>query len=235
MLCGAVVLAAVYFLMMNYLFVVRRVSVQLPQNSRFTAQQAAASTGIVVGTRLDRVDRAAVAQALQDTGWLILEDMELKYPDQVHLVVSERKPAAMVSHVSTLLVTDSDGVLIEQVSGDPGYADCLYVTDVDIRRAQPGQPLQSGTSGKIEGMVALLKGLEQVPCHDLIAWASLESPRNIRLYSSNHVWVSMGDEEKMTDKLRLAEAALSDMISKDEKLGKLNVSSGLYADYAPED
>lgn len=232
---GAALLALIYFLITNYLFVVRRVDVVLPEGSRFTPQQAAGCTNLRVGTRLDRVDRESVASALRDTGWLVLEDLRVQYPDCVRIEVSERRPAALVSHGGTLLVTDAEGIMIAQVSGDAGYEDCLYVTEMDIRRAQPGQALQSSSSGKMEAMTALLQALEEVPCRDLIARASIESARNIKLYSVNHVWVEMGDKERMADKLRLTEAALTDMIAKQESLGTLNVSGGRYADYAPNE
>lgn len=231
---AVIVAAAAYFLITNYLFVVRSVGVQMAETGRFTPQQVVLQSGLQLGTRMDRIDEAAIAQQLDSTGWLKLDDVQLEYPNRVQLVVSERKPAALVSHVSTMLVTDADGVLIEQVASEPNYPDCVYVTDVDVKRAQPGQVLQSGTRGKIEAMVALLQGFEEVPCQELISWATLENPQNIRMYSTNHVWVEMGEGENMADKLRWTEAALTDLIARDEKLGTLNVSSGRHADYAPQ-
>lgn len=224
----------VYFLLTNYVFVVRKVSVELPTDSRFTQQQAASAAGIRLGTRMDRLDTEAFEKGLQASGWLELEKFEIDYPDHVNLIVRERKPAAMISDAGTLLVIDSDGVLIEQVSGDPGYPDCIYIQDVEIRRAQPGQQLQTNDPEKIESIVALLKGLESVPCHDLISRASMADARNIRLYSVNHVWVEMGAGERMAEKLYWAEAALTDMVARGEQLGTLYVSSGKHADYAPQ-
>lgn len=230
----AVVALIVYLVLTNYVFVVRSVSVELSGTDRYTSQQVALQSGLTLGTRMDRIDSDAIAHQLGATGWLQLDEVRLEYPSKVILAVSERTPAALVSHVSTVLVTDSDGVLIEQVSGDPGYANCLYITDVDVKRAQPGQRLQASTAGKIDAIVALLKGLEEVPCQSLISWATLENPQNIKLYSTNHVWVEMGDDENMADKLRWTEAVLNDLIGRGEKLGTLNVSSGTHADYAPE-
>lgn len=233
-IAAGIVAAVAYFLITHYLFVVRSVSVQLPESARYTPQQVASQSGLKLGTRMDRIDETALAQQLAGTGWLELKDVQLQYPNHVQLVVEERKPAALVSHVSTVLVTDADGVLIEQVSGQPGYPDCVYVTDVDVKRAQPGHVLESGSRGKIEAMVALLQGFEEVPCQELISWATLEDPRNVKMYSTNHVWVEMGEPENMADKLRWTEAALNDLIARGEKLGTLNVSSGKHADYAPQ-
>lgn len=233
-LAAAVVAAAAYFLITNYLFVVRSIAVQLPEGARFTQQQAAQQSGLKLGARMDRIDEAAIAQQLAGTGWLELEDVRLEYPSHVELVVSQRKPAALVSHVSTVLVTDADGVVIEQVAGEPNYPDCVYVTDLDVKRAQPGHVLQSGSRGKVEALTALLQGFEEVPCQELISWVTLEEPKNVKMYSTNHVWVEMGEPENMADKLRWTEAALNDLIARGENLGTLNVSSGRHADYAPQ-
>lgn len=230
----AALLGAVYVLLINYVFVVREVGVQMPQDCRFTAQQVAQVSGVKLGTRLDRIDEAEIAQNVLNSGWLCLEGVEVIYPDRLQITVSQRRPAALVSHVSTLLVTDSDGIMIEQVSGDPGYPGCVYITDIDIRRAHPGQRLQAADNTKIDAMVMLLKGLEEVSCQDLISWASVAQSRAMRLYSGNHVYVELGDGSRMPDKLRLMEAALTDMIHRGESLGTLNVSSGIYADYAPQ-
>ena len=229
----AVTALAVYLVLTNYVFVVRSVGVEL-SGDRYTSQQVVLESGLTLGTRMDRIDQEAIARRLGDTGWLRLEEIRLEYPNRAVLVVAERTPAALVSHVSTMLVTDSDGVLIEQVTGDPGYSNCLYVTDVDVKRAQPGQPLQAATVGKINALVALLKGFEQVPCQSLISWATMENPQNIMMYSTNHVWVEMGGSENIADKLRWTQAVLEDLIARGEKLGTLNVSSGTHADYAPQ-
>ena len=224
----------VYLIVTNYVFVVRHVSVQLPDNSRFTPQQVALESGLHLGTRMDEIDVDLIARNLQDTGWLYLQDVVLQYPSGVQLVVEQRKPAALVSHVSTVIVTDANGIVIEQASGDPGYSNCVYVTDIDVHRAVPGYLLEASTDGKVDAMVALLQGFAEVPCQDLISFATLENPRNVRLYSTNHVWVVMGEGEKMADKLRWTEAALTDLIAKGEKLGTLNVVGGNHADYAPQ-
>lgn len=235
LLCLAAAALLVWFLLTNYVFVVRSTGVQLPENSRYTPQQVMQQSGLKLGTRMDRIDEAAIAQNLQDTGWLVLEDIQLQYPGHVVLAVSERRPAAMVSHVSTLIITDAQGIMIEQVKGDPGYDNCVYVTDMDIRRAQPGHALQPTESKRFEALTALLQGLEEVPCHDLIGWVTMEDPRDLRMYATNHVWVELGDSDDMADKLRWTEAALTDLIARGEKLGTLNVASGKHADYSPGD
>lgn len=234
LLLVAVVALAVYLVLANYVFVVRSVSVRMEDESRYTKQDVVLLSGVTLGTRMGKIDDLAVSQRLADTGWLDLQAIEQNYPNNVTLEVAVRRPAALISHVGTLLVADKEGVVIEQVKARPAYADCVYVTDLDVSFQKPGRRLQSATSGQMDALTALLEAMEQVGCQGIVDTVSVDDPLQLVIYSTNGVRVELGDGERMEDKLRWMQAVVNDLIARQESFGTLYVSSGTHADYYPQ-
>ncbi len=234
MLLLAVVALAVYLLLTNYVFVVRSVSVRMTGDARYSQQEVVLMSGVTLGTRMDRVDDAAVAQQLADTGWLDLRAIEQNYPNNVTLEVAVRRPAALISHVGTLLVVDAEGVVIEQVQTRPDYPNCVYVTDLDVSFQKPGRKLQSATAGQMDALTSLLAAMEQVGCQAVVDTLSVDDPQQLVLYSTNGVRVELGNGDRMADKLKWMQAVVNDLIEREENFGTLYVSSGTHADYYPQ-
>lgn len=230
----ALIALAVYLVLTNYVFVVRSVSVRMEEDGRFTKQDVVLLSGVKLGTRMDRIDGASVAQQLADTGWLELEAIEQNYPSNVTLQVAVRRPAALISHVGTLLVVDDKGVVIEQVNAQPAYANCVYVTDMDVSFQKAGRRLQSATSGQMDALLVILEAMQKVGCQKLVDTLSMKNPQQLILYSVNGVQVKLGDSSRMEDKLRWTQAVVNDLIERQESFGTLNVTSGTHADYYPQ-
>lgn len=234
MLLVAVIALAVYLVLTNYVFVVRSVSVRMDDESRYTRQDVVLLSGVTLGTRMGKIDDLAVTQRLADTGWLDLQAIEQNYPNNVTLEVAVRRPSALISHVGTLLVTDREGVVIEQVKARPDYPDCVYVTDLDVSFQKIGRKLQSATSGQMDALISLLEAMEKVGCQGIVDTISVKDPQQLILYSTNGVRVELGDGERMADKLRWMQAVVNDLIARQENFGTLYVSSGTHADYYPQ-
>lgn len=234
LLLPALIALAVYLVLTNYVFVVRSVSVRMDADERFSPQEVVLLSGVELGTRMDRINGAAVAQRLADTGWLELEAIEQNYPNNVTLQVAVRRPAALISHVGTLLVVDDKGVMIEQVNAQPAYENCIYVTDMDVSFRKAGRRLQSATSGQMDALLAILEAMQEVGCQRLVDTVSMKNPQQLILYSINGVQVKLGDGSRMKDKLRWTQAVVNDLIERQESFGTLNVTSGTHADYYPQ-
>lgn len=233
-LLAAVAALVIYLLLTNSVFVVRKVSVRMEENDRYSQQEVVLLSGVKLGTRMDRIDGAAIAQSLADTGWLELLSVEPDYPNTVVLEVSVRRPAALISHVGTLLVADEKGVVIEQVNSMPEYENCVYVTDLNVSFQKAGRRLQSATPGQMDALLALLEAMETVGCQNIVDTVSVNDPQQLIIYSTNGVEVELGDCERMEAKLSWMKAVIEDLIRRQESFGTLNVTSGTHADYYPQ-
>ena len=105
----ALMLAA-WLLLANFVFVVRRVEVR--GNEKVSAEDVIRVSGLPLGKYLGQVREQDVAQRLLRDGRMQLVDLQMRLPDKIVLVVSERKSAAMAVYAGKIVILDEECVVM---------------------------------------------------------------------------------------------------------------------------
>lgn len=93
-------------------------SITVKGSSRFSADEIVAMAGLDNKSNLVAVSQKKIETSLQATGWVRKVDVDKKWPNSITLVVSERKPVAMIQLDGLMSYVDSRGHVFALVAAD---------------------------------------------------------------------------------------------------------------------
>ena len=225
----ALMLAA-WLLLANFVFVVRRVEVR--GNEKVPAEDVIRVSGLPLGKFLGKVREQDVAQRLLRDGRMQLVDLQMRLPDKIVLVVSERKSAAMAVYAGKIVILDEECVVMELSNSTPEQT-VLYVSGLGVSAVSVGSVVQA-PEDQIAAVRAVLQALQTQNAMGYVSELNVENVDMLYLYSRTGIKIILGSEEQMERKIAWTTSALQDLENRGETKGTLDVSSGSMADFSPD-
>lgn len=225
----ALMLAA-WLLLANFVFVVRRVEVR--GNEKVSAEDVIRVSGLPLGKYLGQVREQDVAQRLLRDGRMQLVDLQMRLPDKIVLVVSERKSAAMAVYAGKIVILDEECVVMELSNSTPEQT-VLYVSGLGVSAASVGSLVQA-PEDQIAAVRAVLQALQTQNAMGYVSELNVENVDMLYLYSRTGIKIILGSEDQMERKIAWTTSALQDLENRGETKGTLDVSSGSMADFLPD-
>jgi len=228
LLAAAALVAAL--LLRGRIFVLNEVKVE--GNTAYADAQIAALSGLKLGGSIFEVNANAIARNFSADNHVKLIDVRVNYPDTVTLVVSERRPRAMVNCAGVILIVDEEGCILDRLSSLPESSDMIVVSGLDVSISAQGRQIESARRWQMDDMQTLLAALDERGLSPLISEMNLADRYNLYLVSRTGVQIVLGDEENIAGKLVWAQTVLEKLTQEGVMRGVLDVSTGKNAVYA---
>ena len=222
-----VIALVLWFVLTHYVFLIR--NVEVVGAGDVSTSDVVRLSGIPLGGRLDAVDSHAVQSSVESTGRLAFVSVEKKLPNTIVLTVRQRSRDAITTMAGKLLVLDSDGYVVS--AGDAAPTDSLpYVLGLKASTYRIGRQVDAPDS-RLSAMKAVLDALNAQNAAGYVSEINLTHLSDIELISRRGMVISLGSADNMNNKIIWMVGALTDLESRGENLGRLDVSSGSKADF----
>ena len=180
------------------------------------------------GGSIFSVNADRVRENLESSGQIAVDDIAVQKPSTVKLVVHERSRDALVLNGGRVLVLDSDGYVIDNPTTAPDSG--IYVTGLEGTSYKIGRQI-TAPANKLNAMKTVLEAIKAMNATDYVTEVDLGDLMQITLITRTGITVQLGDTDNMNEKIRWMRSAVSDLESRGERGGTLDVSSGTRADY----
>ena len=183
------------------------------------------------GGAIGNVDPERVRENLESTGQLAVEEVSVERPSTVRIHVRERTRDALTLNGGHILVMDSDGYVIDNPTAMPESGG-VYITGLEGTAYRIGKRI-SAPESKLSAMKTVLESIRKMDAAAYISEVNLTDLMEITAIARSGVIVKLGDTGNMDEKIRWLRSAVSDLDTRGETRGTLDVSSGTRADYRP--
>jgi len=210
-------------------FVVRNIVIE--SSVAVAQEEIIRAAKVDMGGHITRVDADELKTNLESSGIFALDHVKTKYPSTLILSIRQRTRDAVVRNGGKYLVMDSDGYVIESNDAMPEdggiYVYGLNATNYRIggRIAAPEESLQA--------MKIVLDAVRAQNAAQYVSDLTIDDAENITMTTRTGIRVKLGDSGNMENKIVWMRSAVSDLESRGDTRGTLDVSSGTKADYTP--
>lgn len=225
----AVLVAALWILLANVVFVVR--NVRVVGAGDLSDAEVVHLSGIRLGARVNAVDEERVHLDVESSGQLAFVGLEKQLPSTLVLTVRPRTLDALILQAGKILVLDSDAYVV-RVTDQLPEGDAIYVTGIKAAYYTLGRQLDTG-DGRCAAMKAVVEALKGQGATRYVAELSVANTEDMRIITRTGMTVTLGNARNMDAKIAWMAGALSDLEARGETEGLLDVSSGTKADYRP--
>lgn len=228
MLPVLVVLVLLGVFLFSYVFVVRNVNVQ-GNTATLSSESVIRSAQIGFGKSIFSVNKEEIRRSVNACGVLELENIDIRYPDTVNIVVKPRNRVAMTVHMGRIRVLDEEAYVVENLSEVPAM-DLIYVSGLQIQGCDLGETLRA-QEDQIEAYRAAIQAIRSHGAGVYVSELILGNPENMSIITRTGITVQLGDARNLPDKIAWMKSAVADLESRGETGGTLDVRSGTKADY----
>lgn len=225
----AVLALALWLLLTNIVFVVREV--QIVGAGEVPDADVRRLSGIRLGSRIGAVNETRVHLDVESDGRVAFVKLERRLPSRVVLTVRPRSRDAVILLAGKLVVLDSDGFVVEVTDQLP-ESGAVYVTGLKASYYALGRQLDTA-DGRCGCMKAVLEALKAQGATRYASELIVSDTADLQLITRTGMTVLLGNSDNMDNKIAWMAGALADLENRGEKGGRLDVSSGTKADYAP--
>jgi len=224
----AIIAMTVFVILNQWVFVVRNVVVNGAGN--IPAEEVIRLSKIDMGGKLKKIDEEQIARHVESDGRLAYVSLGIHYPNTVVLDVRLRTHDAITLQGSRILVMDSDGYVIS-VHDQVPLENVPYITNLKISAYTVGRQIDA-SADRIAGMKAIVEALKFLNANQYVSEVNVQDPDHLEIISRTGIYVELGDASNMGNKINWMVAALSDLESKGQTSGILDVASGTKADFS---
>lgn len=225
----AAVLAIVLGVIWQKLFVVRLVVIE--GEVQASQEEIVRAAKVEFGGHISRVNEDALRANLESSGKYALESVRRKYPNTVILTVRERTKDAVIVNGGQYLVLDSDGYVIEQHAVLPENSG-VYVYGLNATSYRIGSRI-TAPEDRLTAMKTVLEAVESANAAQYISDIDISDSEQIRITTRTGIVAQMGDLDNLESKMLWLCSAVSDLESRGETRGTLDITSGDKADFKP--
>lgn len=160
-------------------------------------------SGIRIGENILKVCRQAVKSRIEGSPpYLRVQAVSLKMPNQVIIEVSERTPLAVIPYLSSDIVIDAEGFVLD-IHRRPSEPEHPSVLGLKITGLTRGQPLSASDADqyRVRLLLKLLDALEETQTAEGILTIDLRAPEDIILTTREGYPVYLGQALDLSRKL----------------------------------
>jgi cell division septal protein FtsQ len=184
------------------------------------------TSGISYGDNIFKINREQVKRRIEGNApYPIVEGISINLPNKVHIIVEERVPTAVVPYLSSYILVDSSGFIMDitKQTQEPSYP---VIEGISISRLTKGSTLEVAQDGnyKKKVLIRMLEALEQWNITHMIKTMYLDNPDDIILVTRDEIQVKLGQAIELDRKLGwLKSTAYTEVLQKQE-IGTFDVS-----------
>lgn len=184
------------------------------------------TSGISYGDNIFQINREQVRRRIEGTApFPVVEGISIKLPDEVHIVVEERVPVAVVPYLSSHILVDSSGFIMDimKQTKEPSYP---VVEGISISRLTKGSTLEVAQDGsyKKKVLIRMLESLEQWEVLHMIETMLLDNPDDIILITRDGIQIKLGQAVELDRKLSWLKSDAYTEVLQREETGSFDVS-----------
>jgi cell division septal protein FtsQ len=193
-------------------------------------------SGISRGDNIFKISREKVKKRIEDNApFPIVESVSFRLPNEVIIAVEERIPVAVVPYLSSHIVIDGSGFIMDIIKqkDDVPYPVVDGIRLNSLTKGGRLEPVESDDY-KQKVLIRLLEAVEKWKIGGMLQNINLEDPDNILLTTRDNVRVQIGQAVELDKKLGwLKSEAYTDVLEQG-KSGILDVSVPGKAVFHPE-
>lgn len=184
------------------------------------------TSGIYYGDNIFKINREQVKQRIEGNApFPVVEGISINLPDEVHIIVEERVPAALVPYLSSHILMDSSGFVMDimKQTKEPSYP---VVEGISISRLTKGSILEVAQDGnyKKKVLVRMLEALEQWDVIHMVETMYLDNPDDIILITRDGIQIKLGQAVELDRKLGWLKSTAYTEVIQGEETGTFDVS-----------
>lgn len=193
-------------------------------------------SGVSYGDNIFKISKEKVKNRIQDNApFPIVEAISFKLPDEVAITVQERTPAAVIPYLSSYIVIDAGGLILDIIKQQP---EVVYpvIDGLEIQNLTKGKPLDSIESDdyKQRILISLLEEIYACGVEDIIKVINMENPDDILLKTRDDIQIIVGQAVEIDKKLAwLQSDAYTEVLERDIN-GVMDISVSGKAIFRPE-
>ncbi len=151
--------------------------------------------------------------------------VSIKLPDEVIISIEERTPVALIPYLSSYLVIDSSGFILDIIKEDK-IPELPIVEGIHITRLTKGSLLEVSESDKYRYKIltVMLDAVIERGSSELIHSISLDNPDGVTLLTRDGISVYVGQAVELDRKLGWLHSEAYTKVQQSEQEGSLDVS-----------
>lgn len=228
-LASLVIIGVIAGLAWRKVFVVRNIVIE--GNTEVSQEEIIREAQVEMGGHITRVDAGTLKTNLESGGVYALDGVKTKLPNTVILSVRRRTRDAVVRNGGKYLVLDSDGYVIESNPSMPEDGG-VYVYGLDATSYRIGGRI-TAPEEKLQAMKTVLDSIRSQNAKQYVSDITVSDVDAMVITTRTGMRVKLGDAQNMENKILWMCSAVSDLESRGDTRGTLDVSSGTKADYTP--
>jgi cell division protein FtsQ len=197
-----VAISFVYYLYNASFLNIKKIEVK--GNRNLSDQQITEVAGARLGENLLRASTGRMRARLLKNPWIKLVSVNRRLPNKLEIIVTERKPFAIISFKGQFYLVDEDSFIIAKKSSLDSI-NLPSITDLPVARIKVGEILKIRA---LENAIACLKSLP-VDLRKSIYLLSASSVEKLSLYSRDEVEIIYGPVENAEKKNQVLKAILN--------------------------
>lgn len=183
-------------------------------------------SGVSLGDNIFKISREKVKKRIESNSpFPVVETISFRLPDEVIIAVEERSPAALIPYLSSHIVIDTNGFILDIIK-QRETTQYPVIEGIRLRNLTKGSLLESVDSDnyKRKVLIHLLEEIREWDIGGMLELINLEDPDSIILLTRDQVTVSVGQGVELDKKLGwLKSEAYTEVLARTEK-GVLDVS-----------
>ncbi len=184
-------------------------SFRVQGNKSYTAQQIITGTGLAEGDNLFRLNKFKIAAQMKEQFPYIGEiEIYRKLPTTLCIDITETKAAMVVYQGGQYILLDETQKVLEKREKLPEGV--IYLVGAKLSDATTGKTAVFEKSTHADIVSEIITQAKQDLTENKISAIDLTEQYNLRLYYDNHrIKILLGNRDKLSDKLQLADMAIS--------------------------
>ena len=228
-LAALIIIGLIAGIVWRKVFVVRNIVIE--GSHEVSQEEIIRAAQVEMGGHITDVNAEELRVNLETGGIYALDDVRTKKPNTVILSVRKRTRDAVVRNGGKYLALDSVGYVIEANAAMPEDGG-VYVYGLDATSYRIGGRI-TAPEEHLLSMKAVLDSIRSQNAAQYVSDLTVSDPDSMMITTRTGMRVKLGSRENMDDKILWMRMAVSDLESRGDTRGMLDVSSGTKADYKP--
>ncbi|MDD2503657.1 MAG: FtsQ-type POTRA domain-containing protein [Clostridia bacterium] len=183
-------------------------------------------SGIYYGDNIFKVDKRLVKNRIEGSApFPMVHSVSVRLPDEVVISVEERTPVAVIPYLSSCLVIDVNGFILDIVKEDE-QSTLPIVEGIHITRLKKGSLLEVSESDnyRYKILTRILESITEWETGGLIRIINLDNPDEITLLTRDVIQVYLGQAVELDRKMGWLHSEAYTQVLQSDQEGKLDIS-----------
>lgn len=217
------VVATIVFLGTDYFHIK---SITVTGNEAIDDEVIIRMSGINIGENIFQISKPVVKKRIEENPpFLVLNSVSLLLPDKVVISVSERKQAALIPYLSSYILIDRTGFVLDIIKQEK-EASLPIITGIRLKSYSKGKYLEASSDDdyKYKALKILLESLYNQGANELIYEINIADADNIMLKSIHGIDIVIGQAINLDKKVSWLLSDAYDLIISKYSSGIFDVS-----------